>query len=106
MCPARNEKLPSDFLAGVAFAHVGPLPGKERLFELPRCPHPFRRRHRLILLFIPGFGFGERPGFFDNPIHIQLKKWYLAKAEGESGMFRIYQKFGKNLRCSILISAV
>jgi hypothetical protein len=90
----------------VAFPHVRPFPWKETVLELTRCPHPFHWAHSLILLFIPGFGFGEGPGFFDNPIHIQLNKWYLAKAGGESGMFRTYQKFGKNLRCSILISAV
>jgi hypothetical protein len=91
--PARNEKILSNFLAGVAFPHVGPFPWKETVFELARCPHPFRRDHSLILLFIPGFGFGERPGFFDNPIHIQQEKGYLGNAEGESAMFPINQEF-------------
>jgi hypothetical protein len=83
---ARNEKILSNFLAAVAFPHIGPFPRKEAVFELARCLHPFRRAHGLILLFIPGFGFGERPGFFDNPIHIQHCKTYLRKVKGESGI--------------------
>jgi len=88
--PAKNEKPLSNFLAGLTFPHVGPFPWKETVFELARCPHPFRRAHGLILLFIPGFGFGERPRFFDNPLHIPRRKATSPKSKGKAECSRTY----------------
>ena len=78
--------------AGVAFPHIGPFSGKKTVLELVRRPHPFRRAHGLILLFIPVLGFGKSPGFFDNSIHIQQAKWYLGKTEWKSAILRTVQK--------------